>query len=84
MSYPWQIARVANALEVLRLEGLDEADVQEIKKNLPDITRPTPRSQAAALAVKKVLLRATKPLYDVCIKVVADIAAAAVKQYLEL
>ena len=31
MPYPWQIAGVANALEVLRLEGVDDADVQEIE-----------------------------------------------------
>jgi hypothetical protein len=36
MAYPWQVARVANALEVLRLQGVEEADVQEIEKNLPD------------------------------------------------
>ena len=48
MAYPWQVSRVDNALEVLRLQGVDETDVQEIEKNLPDITRDTPRSLASA------------------------------------
>ncbi len=82
MAYPWHVAGVANALEVLRLEGVDEADVQEIEKNLPDITRDTPRSQAAALRVRNALRKAGKPAYDVGVKVIGDIAAAAAKSYL--
>ena len=84
MAYPWQVARVANALEVLRLQGVDEADVQEIEKNLSDITRDTPRTQVAVLRVRKALAKAGKPVYDVCIKVIGDVAAATVKAQLGL
>jgi hypothetical protein len=83
MAYPWQVARVANALEVLRLQGVEEADVQEIEKNLPDITRETPRSRAAALRILKTLGKFVgKPAYDVGVKVIGDIAAAAAKSHL--
>jgi hypothetical protein len=83
MAYPWQVAGVANALEVLRLQGFDEADVQEIEKNLPDVTRDTPRSQAAALRILKTLGKFVgKPAYDAGMKVIVDIAAAAAKSHL--
>jgi hypothetical protein len=84
MAYPWKIAGVANALEVLRLAGFDEADVQEVERNLPDITRDTPRTQAAVLRVRKTLGKAGKPLYDIGVKVIGDIAVAAVKSRLGL
>jgi hypothetical protein len=82
MSYPWQVSRVASAIELLRLEGLPEPDVQEIERNLRDITRDTPGSQVAALRVRQMLIKAGKPVYDVAIKIVADIASATVKRHL--
>jgi hypothetical protein len=84
MAYPWQVARIANALEVLRLQGLSEAEVREVEQNLPDIARDNPRTQAAALRIRKLLGKAGKPVYDVCIKVIGDIAAATAKSHLGL
>ena len=81
-AYPWQVSRVANALRVLRSQGFDEAEVQEIEKNLPDITHDTPRSQAAALRILKTLGKFVgKPAYEVGVKVIGDIATAAGKSY---
>lgn len=84
MAYPWQVSRVANAIELLRLEGVADADVQEIERNLPDIMRDTPRSQAAALRIRKILGKLGKPAYDVAIKVICDITAAMTKSQLGL
>jgi hypothetical protein len=84
MAYPWQIVRVANALELLRLRGVGETEVAEIEKNLADITRDTPRSQAAALRVRMALERAGKPIYDIGVKVIGDVAVATVKAHLGL
>lgn len=84
MAYPWQVSRVAAAIELLRLEGIPEADVQDIERNLPDITRDTPRSQVAAKRVRLMLGKAGKPIYDVAIKIVADVASASVKPRLGL
>src|SRR6185437_33106 len=84
MSHPWQVSRVANALEALRLQGVDESDVQEVERNLPDITRDTPRTQVAALRIRKAIGQAGKPIYDVAIKVIGDVAAATAKAHLGL
>jgi hypothetical protein len=84
MAFPWQVSRVANALEILRLEGVRETDMQEIEQNLPDITNDTPRTQAAALRVRKTLEKVGKPLYDISIKVIGDVAAATAKAHLGL
>ena len=84
MAFPWQVSKVANAIELLRLEGVPEADVLEIERNLPDITRETPSSQAAVLRVRKKLEKVGKPLYDIGIKVIGDIAASAAKAQLGL
>lgn len=82
MAYPWQVSKVANALELLSLEGVADADVKEIERNLPDITRDTPRSQVAARRIRNALGKVGKPVYDVGIKVIGDIAAATAKSYL--
>jgi hypothetical protein len=84
MAYPWHVAAVANALEVLRVEGVPGADVEEIERNLRDITRDTPRTEAAALRVRKVLNKAGKPLYDVAVRALGEIAAGTAKSYLGL
>jgi len=84
MAHPWQVSRVANALEALRLQGVDESDVQEVERNLPDITRDTPRTQVAALRIRKAIGKAGKPIYDVAIKVIGDVAAATAKAHLGL
>lgn len=81
-AYPWQVCREANALELLSLEGVEEADVQEIKENLPDITRDTPRTQAATHRVLKALGKVGKPVFHKCVDVTGDIAAATAKSYL--
>ncbi len=82
MPFPWQISRVANAIDVLREQGVVEADLQEIYKLLPDITRPTPMTQSAALKLRRILSKAGKPAYDVSVRVIGDIAVASAKSYL--
>lgn len=84
MAYPWQVTKVANTLELLRLEGVAEADVQEIERNLPNITRDTPGSQVAARRVRQMLSKAGKPIYDISIKIIADVASASAKSHLGL
>lgn len=84
MPYPWQISKVDNAVELLRLKGLDEGIVQEVEKNLPAIVRDTPKTEVAVLRMKQALEKAGKPLYDIGIKVISDVAAATAKSYLGL
>jgi hypothetical protein len=84
VAYPWHVSKIAAAIENLGVEGLPEADVQEIERNLPDITRDTPRSQVAAARVRGLLGKAGKPIYDVAIKIISDIASASAKSHLGL
>ena len=58
--------------------------MQEIERNLPDITRDTPRSQVAATRVRNALRKAGKAIYDMGVKVIGDIAAATARSYLRL
>jgi hypothetical protein len=83
-AYPWQISRVANAVDLLRLEGVEDSAVQEIEQSLADITKDTPRTQVAAVRILKVLGKLKRPIYDVAIKIIADIASSQAKSRLGL
>jgi len=50
-------------------------DREEIERALPDVLRDTPKTESAALKVKRLLGKMGKPLYDIAIKVVSDAAS---------
>ncbi len=53
-------------------------------KALPDVLRDTPKTESASLKIKRILGKVGKPLYDVAIKVVTDIASEGAKKILGL
>ena len=82
-AYPWRQAAIANAIEVLQLdlEGQDAADVAELVRA---VSVETPRTEVAALKLKRLLPKLGKATYDVAIKVISDFASEAAKKTLGL
>lgn len=63
------------------LEGQDATDAAELVKA---VSIDTPRTEAAALKLKRLLLKLGKASYEVGIKVVSDVASETAKKTLGL
>jgi hypothetical protein len=84
MPYPWQAAAIENLREILLESELGSQDLDDLEKTLPDVVRDTPRTESASLKTKRILEKIAKPLYDVAIKVVTDVASETAKKTLGL
>lgn len=82
--YPWRAAALDNLRGVLRESGLSETDLATAESALPDVVRDTPKTESAALRLKRVLGQMGKPAYDVAIKVVSDLASETAKKTMGL
>ena len=83
-AYPWQAAAIENLRAILQEAELSTEDREEIDSALPDVVRDTPKSESAALSMKRVLGKIGKPLYDIALKVVTDVASETTKKTLGL
>jgi len=83
-AYPWQVAAIENLKEIFQESELSLQDREELDKALPDIMRDTPKTESASLKVKRIMAKLRKPLYDVAIKVVTDVASETTKKTLGL
>jgi hypothetical protein len=73
--HPWQASAIENLKEILRESELGAEDREEIERALPDVLRDTPKTESAALKVKRLLGKVGKPFYDIAIKVISDVAS---------
>jgi hypothetical protein len=74
-AFPWQASAIENLREILLESELAAEDREEIERALPDVLRDTPKTENAALKVKRLLGKVGKPLYDIAIKVLSDVAS---------
>ena len=80
VAYPWQAGAIESLKETLREGGLDSNDIQIAEAAIPDIIHDTPRTELASLKLGRVLKKLGKPLYNVAIKVVTEVATEAAKK----
>ncbi|MGD0108074.1 MAG: DUF2321 domain-containing protein [Rhodopila sp.] len=82
-AYPWRQDALAAAIEAveMELEGQDATDAAAL---IAAVSVDTPRTELSALRLKKLLGKLSKPVYDVAIKIVSDVAAATAKSHLGL
>lgn len=80
-AYPWRQHALAAAVEVMgmELEGQDATDAAAL---IAAVSVDTPRTELSALKLKKLLGKLSKPVYDVAIKIIGDVAAATAKSHL--
>ncbi|MBB5695511.1 DUF2321 domain-containing protein [Muricoccus pecuniae] len=81
VAFPWRQASLASAVEILEmdLEGQDAVDAAAL---VPLIATENPKTELAALKLKRLMSKMTKPAYDVAIKVVSDLASETAKKML--
>ena len=82
--FPWQTAAIENLQEILRESELSDEELEEAGAALPDIVRDTPKTESASLKMKRLLGKAGKPVYDVAIKVISDVASETAKKTMGL
>lgn len=81
-AHPWRQAEIANLIDILEEGELPAEDMQAIKEALPDVTAETPRSQSAAMKVRRLMGKMGKPAYDIAIKVLSDLVSETAKKTL--
>jgi len=82
-AYPWRQDALVAAIEAAQLD-LNEQDAAAAAALVPTIATDNPRTEIAAMKLRKLLGKMSKPAYDVAIKVVGDVAAATAKSHLGL
>jgi hypothetical protein len=82
--YPWQTAAIENLKCILQESELSSQDLAEVGKVLPDIVRDTAKTESASVKLKRIIGKLGKPLYEVAIKVVTDVASETAKKTLGL
>ena len=83
-TYPWQTAAIENFQEIVRESDLSSQDREDLDKALPDIVRDTPKTESASLKAKRILEKMGKPLYEIAIKVITDVASETAKKTIGL
>ncbi len=83
-AYPWRQAAIDNLSDVLRESMVSEQDIAAVEATLPDVVRDTPKTEGAALKLKRLMGQLSRPTYEIAIKVVTDLASEAAKKTMGL
>jgi hypothetical protein len=83
-AYPWQQSAIDNLKEIFKESELSAEDVAIAEATLPDVLQDTPRTESASLKLRGIMGKLGKPLYDISIKVITDIASETAKKTLGL
>lgn len=82
--YPWQQSAIENLEALFEEGGLSKADIEKLRETLPDVLRDTPKSESASIKFGRILKKLGKPVYDIAITVISDIASETAKKTLGL
>jgi hypothetical protein len=83
-AYPWQQSAIENLKEIFKQSDLSSQDVEIIEAALPDVLRDTPKTESSSLKLKGVLAKVGKPVYDISVKVITDVASETARKILGL
>ena len=78
-AYPWRQAAIANAIEVVQMH-LDVADAASVPELVKLVSIQAPRTEVAALKLRRLVGTLKKPVYDTCINVLSDLMSATAKK----
>ena len=83
-AFPWQQSAIDNLTGIFRESDLSPQDIAIAEAALPDILQDTPKTESASLRLKRIMGKLGKPLYEISIKVVTDIASETAKKTIGL
>lgn len=82
-AYPWTQARIKAAHELIELcEGLTDDEKRELNDSLKDITTENPRTEIAAIRIKRIVVVARTGGGELVYKLVVDLASESAKKIL--
>ena len=81
--YPWTKTALHAARELAQtLEGLDEKEVQELRKSLEDLVRETPRTKVAETRFKRIMKKVGSDGYQAMRDILISVVSEAVRKSL--
>ncbi len=79
--FPWTDANIKAAKELAKeIEEFDQADIDLLTANLDDLVSEAPNTQVAAIRIKKLLAKASKPVGDAFYKLLVDVISEAARK----
>jgi hypothetical protein len=83
--FPWSSAKLLAAQDLAgELEGISDSERAVLNESIADLTRDTPKTEVAAMRVKKILKKASGAALGGLQKVLVDIASETAKKALGL
>lgn len=82
--YPWQVAAIESLKEIVRGSKLTQAERDELDNTMLDVIRDTPKTESSSLKLRQLLEKMGKPLYDIALGVLTDVASETAKKTLGL
>ncbi|MCH8978988.1 MAG: DUF2321 domain-containing protein [Armatimonadetes bacterium] len=82
--FPWQVSALANLAEVIKESDLSDDEREEFNSAVKDVVRDTQMTDSSALKLRRLLSKMGKPIYDISIKVLSDIASETAKKTMGL
>jgi hypothetical protein len=83
-AFPWQTAALESLNELLAEGDLNQEQMAIAQTAIPDIVHDGPRTEVAAMRLGKILKGLQKPIYDVVVKIVTDVASETAKKIMGL
>jgi len=81
--YPWIEAKIQSAHELaVELENISDEEKKTLAMSIDEITKDTPKTTLAATRLKKILLKAGKPIADAFRDILVDVASETAKKVL--
>jgi len=79
--FPWTERRIAGAVELVEAgTDLSAAEVQQLRSDLTELTKDSPKTQAASLRFKKLMAKAGNTIASGVRVIVVDILSEAAKK----
>lgn len=78
--FPWHQAALDNLVEVLREGGVSDSDLEWVRNALPDVTKDTPRSEGAALKLRRILGQLDEPFASVAMQAAGSVLGASARR----
>lgn len=81
--YPWTESALQAARDLAEsLDGLDEQEVQELRRSLEDLVRDTPRTKVAETRFKRIMRKVGSDGYEAMRDIIINVVTEAVRKSL--
>jgi hypothetical protein len=80
-AFEWTERKIAGAVELVEIDGqLSPSELTEFRSDLIELTKDTPKTQAASMRFKRVMLKVGSSVADGVRAIIIDVASEAAKK----